>query len=255
MHTLLSLSALHRRVLAGNQEKLSVEELEHTQLAVSLFNKTISGPLRDVERDAVFATATLMNAIFFATIETVDPWKSWPMNDAAFSLQWLRLQAGVALAVQAANPTRPSSVFSSLFQYVEPDSGQFTETAAGCKAIPILFQRLFDVDEKSTIQKNPYHAAVRLLTPLLSISCRNDNIMFFLPFIGYMDTRLIELLERKDHRALLLLGIWFGFVRQCGQWWLTRRVDVEYQSIEIYLQAMGASTPSEIIPLVSSWNR
>ena len=252
MHVLLSLSALDKRMLGGNIEGASWEELKHSQRAVSLFNHVIANPIRDSERDAIFATATLLNTIFFASVETSDPWTSWPMKDAAISaVQWLRLQAGVALTILAANPTRPGGLFAELFRYVKGGPPDITaDTAAAITKIPILLRGLFDIDESSSAENNPYLSGIDFLVPLFSIECVGNNIMYFLPFIGYMDKRLILLLEEKDLRALLLLGIWYGLTRHCDQWWLMRRAEVEYHSIELYLNFVGALTPSAILPMI-----
>ena len=234
MHVVLWLSILHKRVM--NQNHLTPEELQHSQRAIALFNQIISSPIPDRERDAVFATATLMNTIFFASIDVGDPVASWPMKSTK-TLQWLRLQAGVALTIQVANPDRPGGLFAELFQYVERDADY---------SVPTVLQNLFETQTDS-----PYLRSVQLLAPLLTLKCTIENIMYHLPFIGRMSIDLIELLERRDEQALLLLGIWYSLVVESGQWWLTRRARVELVAIELFLTCKGVLTPADVSLLIS----
>ena len=234
MHVVLWLSMLHKRVM--DQNKVTSEELRHSQRAIALFNQIISNPIPNSGRDAVFATATLMNSIFFASIDVWDPAASWPMKSTK-TLQWLRLQAGVALTIQVANPNRLGGIFAELFQYVERDTDCL---------VPAVLQNLF-----KTRMDSPYLRSVQLLAPLLTLKCTVENVMYYLPFIGRMSIDLIELLERRDEQALLLLGMWYSLVAESNQWWLAKRAKVELAAIELFLTCRGALIPADVFLLIS----
>lgn len=93
----------------------------------------------------------------------------------------------------------------------------------GIDGIPAQFVDLCNLSILSTVQNNPYHAAIRMLCPLFSMKCTTETVMKYPNFIGYMRPEFIALLQRQDARALLILGCWYGLVCRCNQWWLARR--------------------------------
>ncbi len=131
----------------------------------------------------------------------------------------------------AAQPWRQGSVFASLESVGDDDLSTYTDMRPGITGIPPSFADLCDLSVLSTVENNPYHAAVRMLCPLLSMECTRETVMEHLNFIADMRLEFLELLQQEDARALLILGCWYGLICRCNQWWLTRRASVECMAI------------------------
>ena len=236
MHAVMTVTAMHKRYLHSQDPSPTSEELYHWQHTTYLFNQKISRPLTLDEADAIFATATNLNGISFASIHTTDPYQSWPLQEDPDRLQWLRIQQGIKLMIVFAQPWRPTSAFACLANEADDSMSTFTDTRSGCAGIPKPFADLCSLSASATAENNPYHASLRMLTPLFAIHCSTENIMRHLNFIGFMQADFIVLLQEKDHISLLILAYWYALVCRCDQWWIARRALVECTAICIYLE-------------------
>ena len=140
------------------------------------------------------------------------------------------------------DPMRPDSVFHFMVSENKRDhSFALTSKAVvtGLEGFPAGFIQLYGLDESSTEENNPYHAAVHALAPLLHIECNQSTTAIFLMIIPYMGLKFKTLLAMKDPRALLWLAYWYAKV--CDSvWWISRRALLECQAICLYLERYHA---------------
>ena len=228
----MALTTVHMRLMRSKDTKRTAFEIHHTNTASISFRSVIDKPISSRAADAMFAAATLLSGISFASVETLDPSQSWPMKPKPDSLQWLQLQQGISLMVMAAQPWRPDGAFAAAFQ----DTG-----APGLEEHPIepaIAQDLADtleITSESTSENNAYFMTYEQLQPLLGQFAEKETIMGYLQFTAHLSNDYLALLGKRDHRALLLLAYWYCIVCRCGQWWITIRAIVECQSICLYL--------------------
>ena len=231
----MALTTIHMRLLRSKDTKRTAFEIYHTNIASTEFrmviDKSISG-ISSRTADAIFATATLLSAISFASVETLDPYESWPMKPKPDSLQWLQLQQGITLMVIAAEPWRPDGAFAAAFQSM----GAPTLLEQPLQP-PIALELAAEmgITSESTPANNVYLMTYEQLQPLLTRFAEQESIMEYLQFTAHLSNDYLALLGARDHRALLLLAYWYCMVSRCGQWWITTRAIVECQSICLYL--------------------
>jgi hypothetical protein len=236
----MTVTAMHDRHVNSTSPVPTTTELYHWQRTSSLFNSKIAAPIQPEDKDALFATSTMLNEISFAAISTTNPHESWPVTSSHDMLQWLLLQQGIRLMVGVAQPWRPGSAFQDLAYEANDQRGTYTDFRPGNTGVPQSFIDLCDITPTSTVDNNPYHAAVRMLTPLFELQSSSETLMKHLNFVGFMQPVFIDLLQLRDSRALLLMGIWYGLVCKANywnQWWLARRALVECTAICMYLDS------------------
>ena len=257
MHMVLSLTLMHDAHLAKESPARTATHtrnaLQHWNTATKLFNTVLSNPIRPAARDAIWATGALIGATVFAYVESPDPFASWPLKPSdPNDLDWLKLSEGKKAIWKVADPLRPDSIFHSMSkEYSFSDMPQWIE-ANDLSSLPTELLGIFDITPESTVLSNVYHLPVLILARLHDMMPTHDNVLNFLYFMGYMTATFRDLLEAKDHRALLLLGWWFKKLQDGELWWLTSRSRIEGEALRIWLERWyGEGVLSELFETVA----
>jgi hypothetical protein len=235
MHIIQTLTGVHDRQLSAPlTSRQTPAEIYHLYQAASLFNKSLSNSVQESDCDPLWAAAALLGITAFSWIDAICPEEAWPLAEPKSSdLEWIRMSELKPAIWNLTNPLRPSSAFSGQqFNYANINDNK---SDGRIEDIPLVFARLYNIDEFSNSDNNPYHAAVFELSPLLQVSCDRPNIILFLKFISHLFGGFRKLLEAKDPRALLLLAYWFAMVCR-SVWWIERRSLMEGQAICLYLE-------------------
>jgi hypothetical protein len=237
---IISVTLSHDAYLSTSPDAAAMftnSSLNHWSRATTLFNRVLSGPIPPEARDALWATAALIGANVFASVEPTKAEDAWPLKPSdPHDLNWLKLSDGKKVIWEIANPLRPDSVFSKVakihnFTLMPPwvKDNNFSNICAEVLA-------LFDITPFSTATNNPYHMPLLFLSHLQPIMPTRDNTHSFLLFMGYMPSEYCKLLEAKDPRAMLLLCWWFQRVAHSEVWWLQSRGRIEGEGIKIWLR-------------------
>ena len=237
MHAVLLVTLMHDRYLsAARRSNLSMAEAFHWHEGVALFNRKLSGPIQPSERDALWAAAAILGTITFFHIEAKTPEEAWPLKLASsLDLNWLKMSDGKKEIWKITQPLRSDCVFQAL---AVEHMGFFTTscTAPGLQTLPLELLMLCGLDGMATTDNNPYHAAASTLAQSWNLDCMQTVFLYFFCFISSTSAEYRELLEQKDHRALLLLAYWYAKVCQTQHWWTWPRAALECQAICIYLE-------------------
>ncbi|KAF4629536.1 hypothetical protein G7Y89_g8614 [Cudoniella acicularis] len=238
MHVVQTVTAAHDRILSAPAHQNSTKtttEIYHLSRAAALLNKTLSEPIRPEDRDAVWATAALLGLAAFSWIEVSSVEEAWPLKSPEPSdLEWITMSELKSVIYDLTQPSRPDSMFHKVDVSYKAANNTSPPTLSD---MPPLFLQLFELDDSSTPQNNPYLSAIKILVPLflLNVECDRASIVRFLPFVGRMEPRFKALIESKDARALLLLAYWYAMVCK-SVWWLERRANLECQATCIFLE-------------------
>ena len=246
MHAVLGLSAVHSRLLLSPASPPSQSELFHWQKTLSTFGRILSQPLEPDHANAILATATLVNGIAFAMIETNDPQRSWPLADRNDDdLQWLSLQGGIPLVFRSTHAMGQDSAFRKLFDDEQDTAMDDIEF----RSASLLVARLADLCEvTSNSIPSPYIKPLSLLAPLLNAPCTSaDGVFRYLTFIASASNDYIALLRAKDHRALLLLCCWYTTICRAPCWWAVARSSVECRAIVAYLDKYASQEIKDLL--------
>ncbi|TVY52235.1 Sterol uptake control protein 2 [Lachnellula cervina] len=237
MHIVLTLTSIHDRYLAPTPSfKPTIKEFHHWSEGASLLNKKLSTPWPPEDRDSLWTAAALLGAVTFSCVESATPEEAWPLKDSDNSdLEWLRMSDGKQAIWKIADPTRPESAFHDLAVELRNDSIYAASLAVSIEHVPLPFISLYDLDNESTAENNPYYTPIRTLIPLLQMECNHTTIVNYLSFLSHMGKEFQVLVTQKDPRALLLVAYWFGRVSH-GTWWIAGRALIEGQAICLYLE-------------------
>ena len=237
MHVVQTLTAMHDRFLIESiRSRVSLPEIYHWTQAVSLFNRKLSSPIVEADRDSLWATAALLGAIAFSSIDATTPEEAWPLKPSeASDLDWLQMSEGKKAIWTIANPLRPDSVFNSLGVEFDDSYYSYEMFASGIDGIPTAFVKLYEFDVNSSAKTSPYHVAVRVVANTLDVEGIQENIVKFFKFASHMQPEFMTLMANKDPRALLLVAYWYAKIRN-AIWWVHRRATLEGQAICLYLE-------------------
>lgn len=250
MHASLAVAAAHDRYLRGPAfTTRPLAEIYHWSKCTTLFNRKLSTPIQPQDRDAIWATATYLGIVCFASLDIATPYEAWPLKsvDNPSDLEWLRMSTGKAIIWELTNPLRESSIFHPM----APVYSQLRAPlrSSGLANVPSVLQKLCSIDETSTSENNPYYTAVQALAHLAKFTREKAPIFHALAFISHVREEFTMLLGQKEPVALLLLSLWYA-AASSAVWWIERRAEVEGRAICLYLERHHSysSTLMELLP-------
>lgn len=200
-------------------------------------------------------TSTHMSAISGALVPTSRPEEAWPMLRHPDDLQWLSIQQGPQLLLQTITQWREGSPVKSALTEFDGEEQAFHETKPGPEGVPKEFAELCEITAESD-ESNPYYAPLQHIAPILklilspddtceSLRRRHDALInrsqaelgcSSLNFIGNIATSFIDLLRKRDARALLILSYWYALTYQLNLWPVMTRAKTECTAICIFLE-------------------
>ncbi|KAI5358760.1 putative zn(2)-C6 fungal-type DNA-binding domain-containing protein [Septoria linicola] len=242
LHAILRFALIHDRfVYDPIGTKPSEAEAFHGYHAAALFSQAISKTEHSSEeKDALWATAAVLGATAFTSIEATSPQEAWPLRPPSFEdLDWLKMSDGKREVWKMTNPLREGSAFRPALE-LEEKKDEVSYHRAIDPNLDLLFPyvtKLYNLETPANDDSphDPYREAASIITRLLPIDATHSTIMWFLSFLGHMDPEYRRLLEAKDPAALLLLAWWYAKLIPYSVWWLTRRAMLECQAICLYL--------------------
>ncbi|CAM1501459.1 Fc.00g034430.m01.CDS01 [Cosmosporella sp. VM-42] len=235
MHGTLAVTAVHDRYLDGTPaHRRSLRESNHWSQCTMGFNEWLSQPIREEQKDPLWATAGTLAILTFSSINACFPHEAWPLGAPDSSdLEWLRLGAGKMTLWNLVNPLRPESVFRIM-------STTFTTMRRplpmkGTDGVSAELAQLCGLDQSSSRDNNPYfmvaHAVSRFLRAPVDETLQRKAMMA----LSHMHHGFGTFLEKKDPIALLLLCLWYTRARE-SIWWIGLRARYELPAICTYLQ-------------------
>jgi hypothetical protein len=233
-----TLTLLHDRHLSGTHA-ISRTTLSHWYKGTAEFKETLMKPVKSQARDALWASASLLGVIQFASFDARTPEEAWPLRPSNPSdLDWLKMSDGKKAVFAITNPLRADSVFRTmsvghdkLFRFMDEPHDYFRKDAFDLMS---SFTDFFDLDPTSSARANPYYKPAMILARLLHATADGNNILEFFGFIMHMGPEMKLLLDQKDAKAMLLVVYWYAKLYR-GQWWLYHRGLLEGQGICMYL--------------------
>lgn len=195
---------------------------------MTLFNKKLSAPLHPADRDAIWAAASMLGVITFASIEVPTFEKTWPLTPSLKAEpEWLKMGQGKSALLPLVKPGRSDSIFHALFSSLPT-----IEFSLG--NVPLVFMELYELDGLSA-EHNPYTIPVIIIFAPLDMENPSSVIALFYAFNSCNQGEFGQLVVDKDPRALLIMAYWYSKICN-GQWWLRRRALMEGRATCMYLE-------------------
>jgi len=238
-HIIVALTLMHDRHLSGRVDISEVATL-HWYRGTSMFKDALVGAKSSAEKDALWASAALLSAIQFASIEARTPEEAWPLKPyCSTDLDWLKMSDGKKAIFKIADPLREDSAFRKFSFTHQTMFRPVGYTRKDMINVTRDFTELFGIGPTSAGGNNPYRSPALALTRLLGVECDSVTAMEFFAFIGHLNADMKLLLECKDPKALLLVACWYAKVYHI-QWWIAKRGFLEGRAICMYLDRYHA---------------
>lgn len=223
-----------------------------TALFHQMLSKASTSPiLSSSERDTLWVSAAMLGTAAFAYLGSLDPCDAWPLKEySSTDLDWLKMGHGKKAVWEIADPTRPDSLFTKMTAYQTRDPPPNGSSPIRPHALPALFYSVFNLGPSSTADNNPYHVACALISQLLPVGPKPENVHHFFSFLSQIDTRFQMLLQDKDPRAMILLLYWMCKMVTYPMWWTRRRCLYEGLAIGIYIERHCGDDP-ELMQLIA----
>jgi hypothetical protein len=198
---------------------------------VSLFNKKLSAPLHPADRDAVWAAATLLGVITFASIDNRTLESTWPLaSTAQAEPEWIRMSSGKDVLWSLARPDRPESIFfNSISSIPKP--------RISLENLPPEILAFYHLNECHR-DNNPYAIPLSEIFRPRDPNDPSSIVTLFYAIISCIDGEFGRRLRAKDIPALLTMVYWYSKL-STGQWWLEKRALMEGQAACLYLERVA----------------
>lgn len=234
MHTIIGTAATHLSYIVPDDKTYRALEAYHWQKAVGQYSKEISH-IGSHNMDPLFSVCLLMTVHTFR-LETYNPHSSFVFSESPDSLHWLMLQRGLSHLIGLTRRWLPTSMYFDMFMASRKENPLFDDERPGREGLDPAFADICGIDEKSTVETNPYLWPVRMLTPLLSVERSIRSLNMYMNFMGRLTSPFYERLQAKDPPALLILAWWLGLVDSVHFWWMETRIKSECAAICMYLE-------------------
>jgi hypothetical protein len=243
MHMLLSLTLMHDAHLSSAPSTalhLKHTALTHWNSASSLFNALLAKPIAPADRDATWATGVIIGAASFWYVNSTSISGVWPLKPSEpEDLAWLRLGEGKKALWRIAEPARPDSVFHELMKgnssHCHSVPQWVDEYGASINASERM-KRVFGIGVTSTVESNVYHLPLLILSRIQNMRLTHANVLSFLYVTAFITPKFMDLLERKDVRAVFLIGWWFRMIEDGEVWWMASRARIEGRAVAVWLE-------------------
>jgi hypothetical protein len=167
----------------------------------------------------MMAASGLLAKLTFINTPTVSENK--PLSAENGPTSWVRSMQGVKTILSTPKlrtQLESSFMWPILQRYEQTPDGEidtdFIEAQVGMGTL----KELCEIDQPDVVP-NPYTAVLNRLEPLMLLKPRVDMVELYMAFIATLEPSFIELLERNESRALLILSFWCARLPQVGQWW------------------------------------
>ena len=201
LDAILAMALLHRHILISSQAAFDRKLIYHWRRYLSGFASHLSKGVNSNDADAMLATATLINGVAFALVDSHSRSQVWPLTFRSCDLSWLYVQKGISTVYQALSFIRDDSALNKFFDDMgeDDDIQKFTSFDNVSQ-----FQRLVDLCVITDSEKILYYDMLQIFASLLQLKCFSDTILMHLGFKGSMSNDFIDLLRIRDHKALLI---------------------------------------------------
>ncbi|KAK2752596.1 hypothetical protein FQN55_006709 [Onygenales sp. PD_40] len=235
MHAILGVATTNLRRLLKWDPSYSIAERYHWQRAITLYQRELATPIGVHNMDGLMSTCMLMGVLSFAS-EDYHPEKSWLFSDDPTALNWLLLQCGLRYLLGFTAPHLQESIWFKVFMESDDDKHTYDDHRPGAEGLHPGLAELCGIEDDTTEETNPYHWPLRMLSPLLPLPPTREHFGKITSFMGRLLPDYTALLQKKDPRAVLILGYWLGKKCQENHWWMHPRVHSECIAVCMFLE-------------------
>ncbi|KAF2845422.1 hypothetical protein T440DRAFT_511599 [Plenodomus tracheiphilus IPT5] len=248
MHMVLGVTLMHDADLAldhspTHSTRQKHASLRHWSLGTSQLNKVLTQPIPPSYRDAIWATGVHIGAAsFWYTESTTNTTQAWPLKPSEpTDLSWLKLGQGKKHLWRLAQPTRSESLFHDVLMMRQHrtcfDPLHHTDSNSDdVSLVPERVRHALGMGVGSGGVENVYYLPAVMISRLQGQVLTHGTALLFLRVTSHLSPEFYGLLQKKDARAVFLLGWWFQTFEKGEVWWMARRAKVEGEAVRVWLR-------------------
>jgi hypothetical protein len=213
---------------------LTPSEAFHSYQSSALLRLSVAANFENAAWLPRILVADLLSVVEFCHAGGDTPETCWPLRpDCDADLSWLRMVQGRNYLRQMARLHLPEAVLQKLLPPPKLTFLTPTEVATASTDLPGALTDFLDLNDPAY---SPYRSVAAQLVQCISSANRLYLHFSFFDFVITMNDDFKTLLYQKDERALLLFAIWYAKLGSTGIWWTSRRADLEFHAICIFLE-------------------
>ncbi|EEP79295.1 predicted protein [Uncinocarpus reesii 1704] len=236
MHAMIACSITHLQHVVPSYRPRAPAEY-HWNRAISLFTEQLNGPIDSSNIDAIISTCMLLAIHSFTSSNDTSSGATWVFSPPDTAANWLYVAGGLHAVLGKSGAHGQRTIWDPVFEHSE---NYFNNSTFDIQDIPPAFRELCDIDKSTDSSNNPYYTPLRTLFILMRLEPSGANFAKLVIFVGQMLSGYRDLVQGRDHRALLILAYWFGLMCGVDQWWIQDRVRSECRAICKYLERSAA---------------
>lgn len=236
MHIILATGTAHLRHTAPDNNFYRLSESYHWQQCLVLYTKEIQSGVDARNMDGLFSTCILLSALMFAS-EDIDPRNSWLFSSDPQALNWLEIQSGLRGLLEATGAgLHCQSIWWPVFMESRDPDGTFDDHRPGPVDLHPELAELCEIGPTTTEETNPYHWPLRMLCPMMRLEPGDRSVSRYVTFMGRILPDFMDLIRKKEPRALLIVSYWLALMCNTSHLWLAGRSLKETKAICMFLE-------------------
>lgn len=226
LHAIIAFSATHMQFCRSEVGSYDVVATFHYAVSLKTFATQLGTSVTAENADALFASCFLHSMLAFGR-KSHNRLDEQPAICDKMQFGWLRSIRGVPTlqATKSIQQNLSQSLWYPVFQKsggLRPSAATLEATEDSNSAAKDTVEKLerlcaVSIDQDPSV--SPYIEPLRHLNGLLRMDPDVRKIGPSMVFIGKLPPRFVDLLERGDTQAMLILTYWLSLMSQIRQWW------------------------------------
>lgn len=237
LHALCAFSARHMYHLQPESQPLGLSADFHQEKAMELLLQDMSGQLPASRIDTWFMAFMMLHGLAFYGPLQGEPGSFLQAQNQVWARKWLGLSSFMTKVLASPNlkPHLANSVWTPIIVDADDENNSFFDSRPGAEDLDPNFVSLCGIGRNSDALNNPYHSALRSITPMLRITPSLENFCKFITFHVRCSDSFRQLYGELDPAALVIMAHWFACMSQIDHWWCKTRAQTECLAICNYL--------------------
>ncbi|KAK0935591.1 hypothetical protein LTR29_012817 [Friedmanniomyces endolithicus] len=249
LHAMLACSAKHLSHLHPDVKKYDVAATLHYTRSLQAYSAQLCYDLEQGNANAMLATSGLLAKLTFINTPTMSA--NRPLAADNGPTAWIRSMQGVRTIMSTPRLRAQLEVgfmFPILQKYAELVDLPVVRPRLETSIVDVL-RRLCKTPMASRTLDS-YTAVIDRLEPLVLHQPTNENVDQYMAWVAGLEPTFIELLERNDTRALLILLCWCAKLPLIEQWW-TSVARIEFLRISAHLSSVDNPLVQQLLSLAA----
>jgi hypothetical protein len=234
LHAILAFSASHLSYLQPNEKRHSIAAALHYERSLNLYSSQLGKSLDKSNADAIYACCHLHSMLALRNV-SLSSLEHQLADVDGYANGWLRAMQGTRvlrehITLQPEGDQGiwvPVRIEARTYDRCTCNHSKLETTNLTAHNTSIALHQLCGVDMACTAIENPYQQPLSRLCQLMRCDIGHGAIGMFMVFIGKLPSSFLQLLDKNDLRAMLIMVHWCALIGQIDQWWIVQSAKVE----------------------------